>query len=97
MLTCLPDDADNDANRAQCVPTIFWTTLVLFARLLPYHTSIPLVYGPFRSDVIFNLSTVLYLGYALYFLILEVRPLHGVISGRGRPAADSASGPDLRV
>lgn len=56
----------------QCVPTIFWTTLVLSNKLFPWHTTMPLLLGPLKLDVILNVSFLTALGYALYFIGLEV-------------------------
>lgn len=60
-----------------CVPTIFWTSLVLFNSLFPWHTTIPLIYGPLKTDVILNVPFLTALGYAAYFVGLE--PIAGSI------------------
>ena len=61
----------------QCVPTIFWTTLVLFNSLLPWSTTIPLIYGPLKTDVVLNASFLTALAYAAYFVGLE--PIAGCV------------------
>merc|ERR1711977_652946 len=54
-----------------CVPTIFWTFLVLFNKVFPWHFTVPLLYGPLKTDLIVNVPFLIATGYALYFIGLE--------------------------
>ena len=44
---------------------------MLFNKIAPWHVTIPLIYGPLKTDVILNWSFLTALGYALYFIGLE--------------------------
>ena len=55
------------------MPLIFWSTVCIFNKVTPWHTTIPVLAGPFKFDAILSFPFVYGLCYALYFIGLEVR------------------------